>query len=100
MRVKDIMTTEFRLAGPMMTLRQAAQMMHDGDFGFLPVGENDHLLGAVTDRDIVVRGLAAGADANTQLSEMMSKTIIYCFEDDDIRDAFEFLGECGHIFIF
>ncbi len=87
MHVKDIMTTEFRLVDPTTTLRQAARMMQDGDFGFLPVGENDHLLGAVTDRDIVVRGLAAGADGNTPVSEMMSKSIIYCFEDDDIREA-------------
>lgn len=87
MLVKDLMTTDFRLAGPRTTLRQAAEMMRDGDYGYLPVGDNDRLIGAVTDRDIVIRGVASGYEPQTALVEVLSKTIVYCFEDDEIAEA-------------
>lgn len=87
MLVKDVMTTDFRLASPQTTLRQAAEMMRDGDYGYLPVGDNDHLVGAVTDRDIVVRGVAQGYEPQTPIRDVLSKTIVYCFEDDEIAEA-------------
>jgi len=87
MQVKDAMTTELKVAHPSMTISQAAKMMKEGDFGYLPVGDKDHLLGAVTDRDMVVRGLAAGAHSRTSVSKVMSRLIVYCFDDDDIREA-------------
>lgn len=87
MHVKDIMSADFQLASPQTTLREAAEMMRVGDFGYLPVGDTEKLKGAVTDRDIVIRAVAAGYGAETPLSEVMSESIIYCFEDDDIREA-------------
>ena len=87
MHVKDIMSTDFHIASPQTTLKMAAQWMRDGDFGYLPVGDNDRLKGAVTDRDIVVRALAEGYGGETPLEHIMSKMIVYCFEDDDIREA-------------
>lgn len=87
MHVRDIMSTDFHLASPQTTVRQAAEMMRDGDFGYLPVGDNEKLKGAVTDRDIVIRAVAAGQGPETPLSDIMSATIVYCFEDDDIREA-------------
>ena len=87
MHVKDIMSHDFHLASPQTTLREAAELMRDGDFGYLPVGDSEKLKGAVTDRDIVIRGIAAGHAAETPLSKVMSESIVYCFEDDDIREA-------------
>ncbi|MEI9905335.1 MAG: CBS domain-containing protein [Asticcacaulis sp.] len=87
MLVKDLMTTDFRLASPQTTLRQAAEMMRDGHYGYLPVGDKDHLIGAVTDRDIVVRGVASGFEPQTPIREVLSKTIVYCFEDDEVAEA-------------
>lgn len=87
MHVKDIMSTDFHIASPQTTLLEAAILMRDGDFGYLPVGDHIKLKGAVTDRDIVIRGMAAGRAPDTPLSEIMSETIIYCFEDDDLREA-------------
>ncbi len=87
MLVKDIMTQDFKLATPEMTLRQAAQLMRDGSFGYLPVGNNDRLTGAVTDRDIVVRGLAEGLGPDATIDEVLSETILYCFEDDEVAEA-------------
>ena len=87
MLVKDIMTTDFHLASPDTTLRQAAEMMRDGDYGYLPVGDGDRLVGAVTDRDIVVRGVAMGYEPQTPVREVLSRSIIYCFEDDEVAEA-------------
>lgn len=65
MHVKDIMSMDFHIANPQTTLRQAAEMMRDSDFGYLPVGDNIKLKGAVTDRDIVIRAVAAGFGPET-----------------------------------
>jgi len=87
MHVKAIMTGDYEIATPHTTLQQAAGIMRNGGFGYLPVREGDKLRGAVTDRDIVVRGLADGLGPDAPVSHVMSTTIIYCFEDDDIREA-------------
>ncbi|HTN40266.1 MAG TPA: CBS domain-containing protein [Asticcacaulis sp.] len=87
MHVKDIMSADFKFASPQTTLREAAVLMRDGDYGYLPIGDSEKLKGAVTDRDIVIRAVAAGHGADTPVSEVMSETIVYCFEDDDIREA-------------
>jgi signal-transduction protein with cAMP-binding, CBS, and nucleotidyltransferase domain len=52
------------IISPETTLKQAAEKMRDQNIGFLPIGENDRLIGAITDRDIVIRGVAEGKDSN------------------------------------
>lgn len=89
MQIKDIMTADFKIIRPDTTLREAAQYMRDRDCGYLPVGENDRLQGAVTDRDIVVRGLAQGMDAEAAVESLMTQKVVYCFEDDDVHAAAE-----------
>ncbi|MBP2159199.1 MULTISPECIES: CBS domain-containing protein [Asticcacaulis] len=87
MKVSEVMCPEFEIATPDTTLREAAQMMRDGDFGYLPVGENDRLSGALTDRDIVIRAVAEGLDADTPVRQIMTENVVYCFEDNDISEA-------------
>ena len=58
MKVAQAMTREVRLTNPDESLRQAAQVMAKLDAGVLPVGENDRLVGMITDRDIAIRGIA------------------------------------------
>ena len=60
MRVSEAMTRDVRIAGPDQTIQDAARMMADVDAGVLPVGEDDRLVGMVTDRDIVIRVVAEG----------------------------------------
>jgi len=59
MKVCDAMTRDVRIANPDETIRQAALAMVEIDAGVLPVGENDRLVGMITDRDIAVRAVAA-----------------------------------------
>ena len=88
MRLKDIMTRDPVVLPPDTTLKEAARRMRDLDSGVMPVGENDRLAGMLTDRDITVRATAEGKDPNdTPVREVMTPEVVYCFEDDDVRDA-------------
>jgi CBS domain-containing protein len=87
MRVHEIMSSSVELVGPDTPIRDAACVMRDNDIGALPVGENDRLIGMVTDRDIAVRAVAEGLGATAKVRDVMSEGIDYCFEDDDVDDA-------------
>ncbi len=88
MRVNDIMTRDPHIITPDVTLDEAARAMRDHDCGYLPVGENDRLTGALTDRDIVIRAVAEGrALENTKVKDIMTPKIQYCFEDATLEEA-------------
>jgi len=84
MKVSDIMTRDVRLLSPDQTIREAANLMTEIDAGAVPVGENDRLVGMITDRDIVIRAVAQGKSPDTKVAEVMSKEMLYCSETDEI----------------
>jgi CBS domain-containing protein len=87
MLAKEIMSKRPEFLPPTATLKQAADQMRTHDYGFLPVGENDRLIGAVTDRDITVKAVAEGWDPNkTTLTKVMTKGIHYCYETDTVEN--------------
>ena len=75
MKVGQIMTTDVFLTDPAKSIREAAQTMKRMDTGTLPVGEGDPIVGIVTDRDITVRAVANGLDAETLVGDVMSEAI-------------------------
>ena len=75
------MTRDVQLLSPDDSLMQAARCMRDDNIGSLPVSEGDRLVGYVTDRDLVVRGLAEGFSGNTYIHNVMINRMLYCFED-------------------
>lgn len=85
MRVAEAMTRDVRIASPDQTICDAAGLMAQSDFGAIPVGENDRLVGMITDRDIAVRAVAAGKSPDTPVREVMTKDVKYCFEDEDLE---------------
>ena len=89
MQVKEVMSKDFKIIKPTTTLREAAEYMKECDCGYLPVGSDDRLTGAVTDRDIIVRGIAAGHTPDDTVEDIMTRKIMYCFESDDVEDAAE-----------
>lgn len=93
MQVREAMTRDVKLVNPEQPLHEAARMMAECDLGSLPVGESDRLVGMVTDRDIAIRGVAAGKSANAPVREVMSREVKYCFEDDDLDDVAENMGD-------
>ncbi|RWM14620.1 MAG: CBS domain-containing protein [Mesorhizobium sp.] len=93
MKVAEIMTRNVHLASPGESLQKIAKRMAADDVGFLPVGENDRLVGTITDRDIVVRAVAEGKDGNATVRDVMTKDVKYCFEDEDIERVVQNMGD-------
>jgi CBS domain-containing protein len=87
MNVNACMSTDVRICAPEDTIQEAARTMKDVDTGAIPVGENDRLVGMITDRDIAIRAVAAGRGPDTKVREAMSSDICYCFEDEDVTDV-------------
>jgi len=88
MKVRELMTTEPISVEPKATLGEVATLMKQQDCGSIPVVEGGRLVGIVTDRDIVVRGVAAGKDPKTQrVSEVISANPVTIGPDDDVTDA-------------
>lgn len=94
MLVSECMSNYVELGRPDMTLKEVACLMRDGDYGFLPIQENDKLIGTITDRDIAIRGVAAGLSPDTtKVFEIMSKKVLYCFEDQSLEEVTRNLGD-------
>ncbi|HEX8262934.1 MAG TPA: CBS domain-containing protein [Allosphingosinicella sp.] len=87
MKIAECMTAEVETVSPDQPIREAAQFMLRADAGAMPVGEGDKLVGMVTDRDIAVRGVAAGRGPDTPVREVMTEEVIYCFEDDEVEEV-------------
>jgi CBS domain-containing protein len=94
MQLKEIMTTGVETVPPDSYIIDAAETMRSLDIGSLPVCDGQRLVGMITDRDITIRAVAAGCDPNkTRVSSCMSPEILYCFEDQDARDAEELMQQ-------
>ena len=89
MKISDIMTRNVEVARPDDNIQTVAQRMADLDVGSLPVCDGERLLGMVTDRDITVRGVAAGKMADTPVTEVMSQHVRWCYEDQDIDEVMD-----------
>jgi CBS domain-containing protein len=89
-QVADVMTRGVRTMSPSDTMQRAAKAMDELNVGVVPVCDGEKLVGMVTDRDIAVRGVAHGRSAeSTQLTEVMSKDPLWCFDDDPLEQAME-----------
>ena len=87
MKVNTAMTRNVRLVNHDQTIREAAQLMAEIDAGSLPVGENDRLVGMITDRDIAIRAVAEGKSPDTKIREVMTQEMLYCFDDQDLDEV-------------
>lgn len=88
MKVKQAMRRSVNWQPPETSLSEIAKIMKAEDIGAVPIGEDDRLVGMVTDRDIVIRGLSNGDNLSTLCArDVMTKRVLYCREDDDITDA-------------
>ncbi|MDH6590408.1 CBS domain-containing protein [Variovorax sp. TBS-050B] len=86
-KIKDVMSRDVQVISPDATIAEAARRMREGDFGMMPVGENDRLVGAISDRDIVVRGLAEGRDGTAKVRDVMSDGIRWAYDDETVERA-------------
>ena len=79
MKVKRAMHESVQWVEPMTSVKEIARLMRKHDIGAIPIGENDRLIGMVTDRDIVCRCVAEGSDPTKATArQVMSKGIVFC----------------------
>jgi len=93
MKVHEIMSTEARCVGPANTLVEAAGVMRLFDIGAVPICDEDRVIGMLTDRDIVLRGVANGGDLN-QLTvlDAVSERVVSVSEDDEVESAVQIMA--------
>lgn len=92
MKVRDIMTASVDSIEASDTIAYAARRMAEDDVGVLPILSSGELVGIVTDRDIAVRGVAAGITADAPIHRIMSDQVATCAPDDDIETAVLLMG--------
>ncbi len=95
MKVKDAMHKGVDWVGPDTPVVELAKLMRDHDVGAIPIGENDRLVGMVTDRDIVCKGLAQdNFDTRGTMARDVMTEEIHCYrEDDDLAKAVRHMEE-------
>ncbi len=92
-RCREIMTSNVTTANREMTLQEVAVLMRNGDCGAMPVVEEGKLVGIVTDRDIVVRAIAEGKNAETKIGDAMTSEIFSVKPDDFVFEAIRLMGD-------
>src|SRR5262245_18110407 len=94
MKIREIMTTNVECVDPETGIVDLARQMKTLDVGFLAVCENDRLIGTVTDRDIVLRGVGSGSDINISTArDVMSRGVYWCLEEDSVKDISQRMRE-------
>src|SRR5262245_25602386 len=93
MKVSEAMTRDVRVANPNETIRDVARVMAEINAGVLPVGENDRLVGMITDRDIALRAVAEGKAPSTKVRDVMSQEVLYCYDDQDVDEVARNMGD-------
>lgn len=93
-KIKDVMTHDVQVISPDATISEAAGLMRDGDFGLLPVGEDDRMIGTISDRDIVLRAVAEGKDGSSTVRDVMTGGgVHWVYEDDSVDKAAAMMSE-------
>ena len=93
-QVKEVMTERPVTLDRAASLAEAAQLMRDRDIGDVIVVEGQDVAGIVTDRDIVIRGVADGADPNrTRVGEVVSGELASVGPDDPVEQAITVMRE-------
>jgi len=92
--VKDAMTPDVKTATPSLSLTDAAKLMKQEDVGSVPVVDGERLIGVLTDRDIVVRGIADGSDPHAVTAgDIASRDIVTVRPDDDLDEALRLMAQ-------
>ncbi|KQX19889.1 CBS domain-containing protein [Variovorax sp. Root434] len=92
-KIKDVMSKDVKVVHPDATLIEAAQSMRDGDFGMMPVGEDDRMIGTISDRDIAIRGVAEGLDGKVKVRDVMSSGVQWAYDDEPVERAAQLMAQ-------
>jgi len=103
MKVREIMNQSPFCIEQNATVLEAAQKMDRAECGILPVGQPDHIVGVITDRDIVIRAVTNEKDPHTTtVQEIMTTNLCKCKEEDNLKEAAHKMGQnhAGRILVF
>ncbi|MBG9387217.1 CBS domain-containing protein [Caenimonas aquaedulcis] len=92
-KISDVMSRDVKVIAPDATIGDAAKAMRDGDFGMMPVSENDKMVGAISDRDIAIRAIAEGRGPDTKVRDIMSDGIHWVYDDESVDRASKLMSE-------
>ena len=92
-QLKDLMSRNVKVISPDVSIAEAAKHMLDGDFGMMPVGDADRMIGTISDRDIVIRAVALGLGVETKVRDVMSKGVSSAHETDSVDQAVKIMSE-------
>jgi CBS domain-containing protein len=95
MLVRECMTAEVRSVDADATIQEAAEQMRKAAIGCLPVTSMHRLVGVITDRDLVVRGLAHAVAPSTPVRAIMTVHAVTCFADERLEDAVDHMVRGG-----
>lgn len=93
MKVSESMTKKVEVANVQDTMQDVAQTMAGLNAGVLPIAEDGRLVGMITDGDIVVRGVAQSKGPDTEVRDIMTPDVKYCFDDQEIGDVMRSMGD-------
>ncbi len=91
--VRDLMTSNVETVRPDHTAKDAAAFMLSADTGSIPVCQDNKVIGMITDRDIAVRGIAAGKGPDCSVRDLMSRDIVCARDTDDAQDIAQRMSE-------
>lgn len=92
-QLKDLMSRNVKVISPDVSIGEAARQMRDGDFGMMPVGDVERMIGTISDRDIAIRAVALGLGVETKVRDVMSKGVTSAQETDTVDRAVEIMSE-------
>jgi CBS domain-containing protein len=92
-KIQDLMTKNPRTVTADATIAEAAKIMRDEDTGVVPIIEGDQLVGVITDRDIAIRALAEGKDAQTNVRDIASKDLVTVDPQQDLDEALRLMAQ-------
>ncbi|MCK7595241.1 CBS domain-containing protein [Pseudomarimonas salicorniae] len=95
MMIREVMTRGVHTLEYSASLREAARLMAEEDIGSVPVVRDEQLVGMVTDRDLVIRGLARSVAEDAPLSTVMTPGIRFCFDDQSVEEVASIMAELG-----
>ena len=87
MKIGEVMTRDVEIVSPEDTIQTAASIMKDIDAGAVLVGQDDRIVGVLTDRDIAIRAVAEGKTPETKVQDGMTPEVRYVFDDDDVAEV-------------
>ena len=94
MKISEIMSRNVECIEPDTSIKDAAEKMRSIDVGFLPVCEDGHIIGTLTDRDITIRHVADGQNPyRVKARDILTPNVLYCFEDQDIEEVGRYMQE-------